>query len=49
MEPLNPIEHQVHPYRLLGWLEASLRSGRIVDVTEWNKAVEALQGTNDWA
>lgn len=49
MEPLNPIDNQVHPYRLLGWLESLLASGRIVDVTEWNKAVEALRGTNDWS
>lgn len=48
MEPLNPIEHNVHPYQLLGWLQSQLAAGRIVDVTEWNQAVEALQGTNRW-
>lgn len=45
MEPLNPIENDVEPLQLLGWLESLLAAGRIVDVTEWNKAVSQLQGS----
>lgn len=44
MEPLNPLQHDVEPYQLLGWLESVIAAGRIVDVTEWNTAVKSLQG-----